>query len=460
MNAPIRRHPASYRDPAGFVFEQDGDIFRQVNTCYKAHYDKLMTSGLYDRLVQEGLLIPHEELSGDPEKGVYKVLQPQKLAFISYPYEWCFSQLKAAALATLQIQRLSLEYGMSLKDASPYNIQFETGRPVFIDTLSWEILDVKKPWIAYRQFCESFLAPLALGHYGKQSVNRAMLSWPEGIPLSLCSKLLPFKSTFRIDLALHLHLHARISSRSGVNNNQSKSFSLHDLKQSINSLVCAVKNLNLPEAESGWSAYYEEAASRNEYLVEKNEVIDQWLRQIGPVELALDAGCNTGQFSLKLSDYAKQVIAIDYDECSIERLHHQTQDPKQEKHKKIFSCIQDLTRLSPGNGLLEKERKSFFERGPFDLVLGLALIHHLLISRQVPLSDCAALFAKLTRKHIILEFIPQYDPWSRILSESVLNDTHGYEKATFELAFQQYFKIIAIAKLANTDRILYRLERI
>ena len=153
----------SFRDPAGFVYSHQGELRRQVNQVYREHYDRLLSSGLYNELVQAGLLIPHEELSTEAAEAdlAYKILRPERVEFISYPGEWSFSAFRDAALAALEVQRRALLRGMTLKDCSAFNFQFHNGRPVLIDTLSFEI-DRGEAWAGYRQFCEHFLAPLAL----------------------------------------------------------------------------------------------------------------------------------------------------------------------------------------------------------------------------------------------------------------------------------------------------------
>ena len=152
--------PSSFRDPSGFVFCHEGSLYRQISHQYKLHYEALRSSGLYEALVEKGLLIEHREvdLSVTLPDDTFRVIQPDVVSFISYPFEWCFSQLKAAALATLELQKTALDYGLTLKDASAYNIQFIGTRPVLIDTLSFEKYKDGSPWIAYRQFCQHFLA--------------------------------------------------------------------------------------------------------------------------------------------------------------------------------------------------------------------------------------------------------------------------------------------------------------
>jgi len=129
--------------------------------------------------------------------------------FISYPYEWSFSQLKAAALATLEIQKRALAFGMSLKDSSAYNIQFVHGKPILIDTLSFEMYQEGLPWVAYRQFCQHFLAPLALMSYRDIRLNQLLRVYLDGIPLDLAASLIPFRTRFKLPLQLHIYLHAR-----------------------------------------------------------------------------------------------------------------------------------------------------------------------------------------------------------------------------------------------------------
>jgi len=186
-NMDARIQESSFRDPSGFLFYKNEKLLRQVNSCYQEDYDLLMGSGLHKELCEKGLLIPVIELDNQwkVNNHAYKILEPEEIKFISYPYEWSFSQLKEAALTTLEIQKIALKYEMTLKDASAYNIQFHNGRPVFIDTLSFEKYREGKPWVAYRQFCQHFLAPLALMSYTDPRLNQIMKVYLDGIPLDL-----------------------------------------------------------------------------------------------------------------------------------------------------------------------------------------------------------------------------------------------------------------------------------
>ena len=207
-----KRHPASFRDPSGFVFrDAQGTLLRQVNNRYRADYEQLFGSGLYESLTGQGRLIDHIEVGLDQRltDDAFRVVQPTALPFISYPYEWCFGQLKDAALLTLDIQKEAMKCGMTLKDASSYNVQFVDCRPVFIDTLSFENYTPGTPWSAYRQFCQHFLAPLALMAWRTPGLNKLLVAHLDGVPLELAAQLLPIRARTRLGLLMHLFLHAR-----------------------------------------------------------------------------------------------------------------------------------------------------------------------------------------------------------------------------------------------------------
>ncbi|MGE5373519.1 MAG: SAM-dependent methyltransferase, partial [Bacteroidota bacterium] len=201
---------ASFRDPSGFLFIREGVLYRQVNQKYAQEYARLMESGLYEKLVKARLLVPHVEVEGvQPESGeCFRVIQPERVPFISYPYEWSFGQLKDAALASLSIQKRALKLGMSLKDASAYNIQFVHGKATLIDTLSFELYKEGQPWVAYRQFCQHFLAPLSLMALKDVRLSQLLRVYIDGIPLDLASELLPWRTQLNFGLMTHIHLHA------------------------------------------------------------------------------------------------------------------------------------------------------------------------------------------------------------------------------------------------------------
>jgi hypothetical protein len=262
ISSSDRRLGASFRDPSGFLFSREGVLYRQINKIYTENYDRLMNSKLYARLVDSALLIPHEEVSIEPEESplAYKIIKPEHLNFISYPYEWSFSQLKDAALATLAIQKLALESGMVLKDASAYNIQFHHGKPVLIDTLSFEIYREGEPWVAYRQFCQHFLAPLALISHRDVRLSQLLRVYIDGIPLDLAASLLPRKTRYGLGLAAHIHMHAaaqkRYADKPVAKEQTKRKISKLQFMGLMDSLETTTRKLNWKPSGTEWGDYY------------------------------------------------------------------------------------------------------------------------------------------------------------------------------------------------------------
>ena len=235
-------------------------IYRNVDLSYQKQYDFLMQSGLYNALIKEYLLLEHVEINIEKYNypNSYKILHPQQIDFISYPYSWSFSMLKDAALLTLKIQKIALKYGMILKDASAYNIQFVGCRPIFIDTLSFDIYEEGKPWQAYGQFCRHFLAPLALMSKVDVSLSKLLITHLYGVPIPLASKLLPYKTKFNLGLYLHIHLHAKTQisyQDKKVDTNKNK-ISRKSIKNLIENLSSTISALSYLSKGTEWGEYY------------------------------------------------------------------------------------------------------------------------------------------------------------------------------------------------------------
>ncbi|MBZ0187083.1 MAG: hypothetical protein K8F91_12620, partial [Candidatus Obscuribacterales bacterium] len=287
--SPETAIPSSFRDPCGFVFEKDGEIYRQVNRCYQRDFDLLKSSGLMGELQKDGLLIAHEELSNDSQRGkyCYKILKPERLPFISYPYEWCFSQLKDAALLTLEIQSRSLHHGMILKDASAYNIQFKDCRPVMIDTLSFSAYSEGSPWVAYKQFCQHFLAPLSLLSYRDPSLGQLLQTNIDGIPLDLAANLLPKRSYLNLFISMHIHMHAHSQSKYSDVHGASELKNAGRLKRKglegiIDSLKSCVSGLHLKNRTTQWQNYYNEHNYSGVSFKAKQKIVESFLKKASP----------------------------------------------------------------------------------------------------------------------------------------------------------------------------------
>jgi len=448
----------SFRDPSGFLFRRDGILYRQINRVCRQDYDLLIASGLYDKLAADNRLTPHEECDAEPAAPdlAYKVIRPQKIPFISYPYEWSFSQLKDAALLTLEIQKLALEHGLSLKDASAYNVQFVDGRPQLIDTLSFERCPEGRPWVAYRQFCQHFLAPLAIMAWRDVRLNQLSRLHLDGLPLDLASALLPWRTRLKFSLLSHIHAHARAQKRYADKPVQAKSrpMSRFALLALLNSLEGAVRTLSWRPGGSEWAEYYDGTNYSDQAFAAKREFVAGCL-QGGPRDV-WDIGANRGVFSRLASSRGIRTVAIDIDAAAVEKNYLQC---RREKDKFLLPLVGDMTNPSPGIGWENTERMSLLERGPVDMVLALALVHHLAISNNLPLARIALFFSRLCRS-LVVEFIPKDDSQVRLLLATREDVFPGYTQEGFEREFQKHFAIERREAVAGSKRVLYLMRRI
>ena len=447
----------SFRDPSGFLFTEDGLLFRQVNASYRADYDHLMASGLYRALVDAGLLVAHEEVSLDygRTEDAYRVIKPQEVPFVSYPYEWCFSQLKDAALATLRIQKAAMDYGMTLKDGSAYNIQFLGTRPALIDTLSFERYREGQIWVAYRQFCQHFLAPLALMSYRDVRLSQLLRVYIDGIPLDLASKLLPVRSRVKFSLLSHIHLHAKSQERfaDSAVDTRGRGMSKMGFLGLVDSLESTIRGLKWRPAGTEWGDYYEDTNYTEEAREHKRRLVAEYLEEIGP-ESVWDLGANTGLFSRVASERGVRTVAFDVDPAAVETNYVQCAS---QGETNLLPLVLDLTNPSPGLGWAGEERMSLVARGPADAALALALVHHLAISNNLPFSRIAEFFSRICR-YLVIEFVPKRDSQvQRLLTtrEDIFTD---YTEEAFEAAFGERFGIRRCERVSGSERSLYLMD--
>jgi len=450
--------PASFRDPSGFLFWRDGRIYRQVNNFYREDYDRLMNSGLYKSLADARLLIAHEEVDIAPPEPdrAYRIIRPEMIPFVSYPYEWSFSQLKAAALVTLEIQKKALEFDMSLKDGSAYNVQFADGRVLLIDTLSFEKYRQGQPWVAYGQFCRHFLVPLSLMSYGDIRLGGLLRNYIDGIPVDLADALLPFRTRFRFSLLAHIHFHAKsqkVFARRAVKKSEHR-MSRFSLLGIIDSLESAVSKLKWRPAGTEWADYYDQMNYTSDALEQKKRLVAEFIGKVNPKSV-WDLGANDGLFSRLASDRGIQTVSFDIDPAAVEKNYLEA---VQKGEKKILPLLLDLTNPSPGIGWENEERQSLIERGPTDMAMALALIHHLAISNNVPFARIANFLSRICN-WLIVEFIPKTDSKVQLLLASREDIFTAYTQNDFEKEFAEYFAIQNSAKISGSERTLYLMRK-
>ncbi len=454
----IEAENSSFRDSSGFVFYHEGTCYRQINRAYKENYEYFLESGLYEKLVNKGFLIPHEtvDISHFPFSNGYRTIRPESIPFVSYPYEWCFTQFKKAALVTLKILKRALDHDMILKDANAYNIQFYQGQPILIDTLSFEKYQEGESWAAYKQFCENFLGPLALMSYKDIRLSRILREYIDGIPLDLVSSLLPKKTFFNFHLATHIHLHAKYQkdyAEKTTSAASTKTMSRKSLLGLIDSLESSIEKMDWKPRKCEWVNYYKECSHVPKFLEEKTKLVTNYLDFLKP-DTVWDLGANTGIFSRIASDRGIYTISMDTDPSCVEANYLQTIEKKE---KTLLPLWIDLSNPSPGIGWENKERMSLQERGPAGTILALALIHHLAISNNVPLAKIAKLFSN-TCQSLIIEFIPKSDSMVQKLLASREDIFQNYTQKEFEKTFLRFFNIVKSEKVGNLDRILYLMK--
>ncbi len=431
-------------------------LYRQVNRVFADEFDAASSSGLYDELFKDRLLVPHHAVDAALAltADAHAVIQPDRLPFISYPYEWCFGELKDAALLTLAVQSRALERGFVLRDASAYNVQFADGRPVFMDTLSFERYREGEPWVAYKQFCQHFLVPLLL--MARRDIRFGLLlrEYLDGIPLDFGSDMLPRRSWADVRTLLHVHMHARAQRKysearvsSAVGTRKMAKSALSALTDNLRE---AVEKLEWRPDGTQWANYVESTNYSDAATRRKHEIVKRYLSARCP-STVWDIGANTGEYSRTAREVAPLVVSFDIDPAAVERNYRSV---RERGDTGLLPLLLDLTNPSPALGWAHSERMSLVERGPADTVMALALVHHMAIANNVPLPMIAAYLAQLGRS-LIIEFVAKEDSQVERLLRNREDIFTDYSKEGFERAFGSFFAIDACEQVDDAKRWLY-----
>ena len=394
---------------------------------------------------------------GPPIAGAWEaVLEHERLPFVSYPYEWPFGMLKDAALLQLELLTAALEEDMVLKDATSYNVQWIGSRPIFIDVPSFVALEEGQPWAGYRQFCELCLYPLLLTAYKDVAYHPWLRGRIDGILSEEIGRLLSFRDLFRPGVLMHVKLQAAMQARHADDEKdlrkELKSAGFHKELIQVNArrLSKLVRGLAWGRSRSAWSGYasdnsYDEADRARKVEFVHRATVDRHRR------LVWDLGCNTGDYSRVAARDADYVLSMDGDHVAVEALY---QDLKAEGSERILPLVVDLADPSPGLGWGGVERKPLLERGRPDLVLALALIHHLAIAANVPLTQIVDSFAAYGAD-LVVEFVTKDDPMVKKLLRNKADIYEDYELNVFERTLARSFDVLAREELKDGLRVLY-----
>jgi SAM-dependent methyltransferase len=461
--ATLWLEPGSFRDPDSRVFTSPDGVLRAVSDAGLADWRRLRDSGLYEELARDGRLVATEELpAGElPQEiagGWAGGLRHARVPFVSYPYEWPFGMLKDAARLQLELLDAALARDLILKDSSPYNVQFRGVRPTFIDVGSFEPLRAGEPWIGYRQFCMLFLFPLMLRAYRDVPFRPWLRGSLEGITPGEMRNLLSVRDRFRRGVLSHVVLHARMErryadrSRDVQTELKKAGFRKELIVANVRKLHGLVGRLRWSPDPSGvWvdygetNTYTEREAEQKARFVAGAAATRRW-------ERVWDLGCNDGRFSRIAAEHADHVVAIDGDEGVVEVLYERLRD---EGREDILPLVVDLTDPSPARGWRGRERQTLEERGAPDLVLALALIHHVAITGNVPIPAFVDWLRSLGAALVIELPLPD-DPMVVRLLSGKRPGLHGdYTREHFERCLRTAFDIERSEDLAAGTRVLY-----
>ena len=443
---------ASFRDPDGFVFEKEGELYRRILPHGRASFDHFIHSGLAQRLVEQGKLAEFNIIEED-EQGA--VLHLTRLPYISYPYEWCFSQLRDSALLTVELMQEALACGMILKDATAFNVAFRKCRPVFLDHTSFELYQEDTPWRAYRQFVMHFIAPLLLMKKVDLRCLQLFLENIDGIPLDLVSRLLPWHTWLQPNPLLHIHCHAsfekRISSDKSLRN-QTR-LPKQRLLALLDGMASWITSMKPPKQATAWKYYYSDNSYSDRSFAAKQQKVREFCNH-HHIHSCIDLGANSGVFTQIVAEFAKLVIAADYDACAVEALYNLGQKLTAD----IQPLLLDLNNPSPNLGVLCVERDDFFKRTSADCALGLALIHHLRITGNWSIQQIVSLFDRLAPAALV-EFVPLNDEQTQRLTRGREEIYQDWTPDNVRNAFLKKYASCHATPLPDSGRVMLELSK-
>lgn len=454
--------PGSYRDRRARVLRRDGAVFRVLRQDAFEAWRTLSRTQFFRDFSKAGRLVATWEVPADgdlapdlPEDWV-AVLRHETIPFVSYCYEWPFGMLRDAALLQLDLVRAAIAEGMTLRDASPFNIQWEGTRSVFIDISSFDRLAPGEPWIGYRQFCRLFLYPLFLQAYKHVPFQPWLRGHHEGIEAAHLCRMMGLRDYLRPGVFVHLYLHAKAESRYGRTQRHVRAelrnagFSPQLIQANVRRLERLVRRLSITDETSHWLAYEEGHSYDEGDRQRKVEFVRSVLRSRA-WNLVWDLGCNRGTFSRIAAEQARYVVAFDADHLVVEDFYQQL---KSEANTRILPLVVDLVNPSPSLGWRGSERKSLWERGVPDLILCLALIHHVVIGANVPVPELLDWLASFG-SDVLIEFVGRQDPMVQGLLRNREDDYADYDEACFEQFLTRSFEVARREKLAAPRTLYY-----
>jgi len=465
----VIKEPGSYRDPTGSVFYHKGNVYRWVAESEKSFYIDLLKKDFFKTLVKDGYHV-QTALAEFADKDTASLFgtsgcyfRHETIDLVSYPYEWSRGMIYQAAIHTLELQERLLNRNYSLKDATPYNIQFKNGKSIFIDFCSISPASQNGIWIAYNQLCQMFLYPMLFDRFEISRLKNTYLSNLEGLSLKDTVSSIGFKPFWRFGLMLDYFFPALISKIGRFKKLDVGGYTVptsRKLKNScqiqlhmVNRLQKAITKLVKKSSNSFWINYdqvcsYSEADEKIKADFIKTAIAKHRFRTV------LDIGCNTGKFSILASSMECKVTAIDTDHDCVDALYHLS---KENNYNILPLCV-DITNPSPSLGWFNEERQSLLHRieKRHDCVFALALIHHLLITHRLPFEELPRLLAHCTKQYVIVEYVDISDQMVQVLLKYRTEAYDHWNINLFEKVMTSSFRIVDKQEINNKALSLHR----
>lgn len=454
----------SFRDRNNRVYYSDEKVIRGISKSAFDHWDSISAEPFFLKMLEHGDVVQTSLLDNNSELvenlqacGWEAVLEHERIPFISYSYEWTFGMLKDAALLHLDILERSISRKWTLKDATSFNVQWTGAKPTFIDLVSFEPYQQGDPWVGYRQFCMMFLIPLMMKAYRDIDYIPFLRSNLEGVDITEAIKFFPKTALLKKGVFTNIYLHSKMQNYFAEGKSDSNKKEIKHTKAmvlgTIQGLKRTVRKLKLQNVPTTWGTYEESHSYDDESYIIKQQLIKQYVSRKHR-SLVWDLGCNTGTFSNICTPHADYVVAMDGDPLAIEKLY---QRQKADAGRKILPLIMDMSNLSPGQGWRGKERKALEERATPDFLICLALIHHIVISANIPLRSFIEWLRDLN-SDVVIEFVGLEDEMTKQLLKNKVNQYTDFTQENFEIIVNEMFTINEATPLKNGVRMLYYLE--
>jgi len=470
--------PISLRDPAGQIHFIDGRVIRLVNKQGQSDLEIFLRSSASQEFFDSRQIVKTfyledkdvaELFEGKEIKyanGENVAIEHERVPFATYPYEWSPEMLYAAAEMTLNMAEKLIDEGLGLKDATPYNVLFRGSEPVFVDLLSFEKRDPRDPtWLPYAQFVRTFLLPLLLNKKFGLHLDKVFTSQRDGVEPEEAYKFCSLTQKVSPSFFSLVTLPVLLSGKS--EKNQTSVYKKHTVKDPdqakfilrrlLGGLCRQLKRIApLSQKKSNWSDYTNHNQYSADYQPQKQAFVNDSLSHYNPKKV-LDVGCNTGEFSTIAEKNGASVVAIDYDEAVVGKLWRRAKDERLD----ILPLVVNLARPTPAVGWRNIECQSFLERARnnFDAVMMLAVIHHLLVSEQVPLVQIMELASELTKDILIIEYVAPTDAMFRRLTRGRDNLYSHITLDVFKTTCEKHFDIIKQERLNDTDRWMFLMQK-